>query len=38
MYFGTKGNATMTEVVEKVEDLGFNSSLGPVDIVYKWDN
>jgi hypothetical protein len=35
MYFGTNGNS-LREVVGKVEELGFNSELGPVDFVYEW--
>lgn len=35
MYFGTNG-ASISEVVKKVESLGFRASLGPVDFEYDW--
>ena len=37
MYFGTEGNSNMTDVVGKVESLGFKSVLGPADFVYEWN-
>jgi len=37
MYFGTNGNSSMSEVVEKVEKLGFRSVLGPADFIYEWN-
>ena len=36
MYFGTNGNMNMTEVVKKVEGLGFSTAFGPTDFVYSW--
>lgn len=36
MYFGTNGKMKMTDVVSKVEELGFTSALGPTDFVYEW--
>ena len=35
MYFGT-GNTKASEVIEKVESVGFKTTFGPVDFVYKW--
>lgn len=35
MYFGTRGTK-ISEVVKKIEQLGFSSQLGPVDFVYDW--
>jgi hypothetical protein len=37
MYFGTEGNSTMSETVKKVEEMGFQSALGPADFIYEWD-
>jgi len=37
MYFGT-GNGSATEIAKKLELLGFNSSLGPVDFIHEWPN
>lgn len=37
MYFGT-GDGRITDVVKKVESLGFTSALGPVDFIYEWDS
>ena len=28
----------MSEIVGKVEELGFNSELGPIDHVYDWED
>jgi hypothetical protein len=36
MYFGT-GNGVVSDIVKKVEALGFNSVVGPVDFVYDWE-
>jgi hypothetical protein len=36
MYFGTNGNMKMTDIVKKVEELGFSSALGPTDFIYSW--
>lgn len=35
LYFKA-GNGKITEIVKKVELLGFKSSLGPVDFIYEW--
>jgi hypothetical protein len=35
MYFGT-GDGKITDVVKKVEALGFTCALGPVDFIYEW--
>lgn len=35
MYFGTQG-PSVSEVVKKVESLGFKAALGPVDFIYDW--
>ena len=35
MYFGTRG-AKISELVKKIEEVGFSSQLGPVDFVYDW--
>jgi hypothetical protein len=32
------GNKKVSEVVKKVESVGFKSSLGPVDFIYEWKN
>ena len=37
MYFGDC-DLSVTEIVERVEGLGFTSALGPADFVYEWDN
>lgn len=37
MYFGT-GDGKVSDVVKKVESLGFTSALGPVDFIYEWDS
>jgi len=34
IYLGT--GAKVSEVVKKVEAIGFSSQLGPVDFVYDW--
>jgi hypothetical protein len=36
MYFGTSDNSSITEIVQKVEALGFKSAIGPVDFLYEW--
>ena len=36
MYFGTDGSK-ITDVVKKVESLGFRAALGPVDFEYEWN-
>lgn len=36
MYFGTRGNKTMDEIVNIVESIGFKSALGPTDFLYDW--
>ena len=35
MYFNTN-NEKPSEVVKKVESVGFETTVGPVDFVYKW--
>ncbi len=35
MYF--TGEEKITEIVKKVEAIGFKSSLGPADFIYEWD-
>ncbi len=35
MYFGTKHDKP-SEVVVKVESVGFKAALGPVDFIYDW--
>lgn len=35
LYFGTTGTKP-SEVVAKIESLGFKSTLGPVDFIYDW--
>ncbi|MCA9485360.1 MAG: hypothetical protein KC506_00785 [Nanoarchaeota archaeon] len=35
LHFGTKGTS-MTNVLEKVESLGFETTFGPVDFIYEW--
>ncbi|MEX0920485.1 MAG: hypothetical protein WDZ69_02790 [Candidatus Pacearchaeota archaeon] len=37
LYFKA-GNGKISEIVKKVESVGFSSSLGPVDFSYKWEN
>lgn len=36
MFFGTNGDLDLKEIVKRVEKLGFESSMGPVDFVYDW--
>jgi len=36
MYFST-GNGKISEIVKKVESVGFECTIGPVDFVYEWD-
>jgi len=38
VYFGTDGDATVTEMAQKAEEIGFKSTLGPVDLVYVWES
>jgi len=38
VYFGTDGDSTITEMTKKAEEMGFKSTLGPVDLVYDWDH
>ena len=38
MYFGTEGNSNMSDIVKKVEEIGFKSALGPADFIYEWDD
>ena len=35
MYFGSSG-MKITDIVKKVENLGFKAALGPVDFVFEW--
>ena len=35
MYFGTRGAKT-SDIAQKVESLGFETSFGSVDFVYDW--
>ena len=37
MYFGTK-NITPTQVAEKIEALGFQTTFGSVDFLYNWES
>jgi len=37
MYFGTK-NITPTQVAEKIEKLGFQTTFGSVDFLYNWES
>ncbi|GIU68392.1 MAG: hypothetical protein KatS3mg001_242 [Candidatus Pacearchaeota archaeon] len=37
MYFKA-GNEKASEIVKKVESLGFECTIGPVDFVYDWRN
>lgn len=37
LYFNTDNDTSIREVVQRVEKLGFRSSLGPVDFVKEWD-
>lgn len=37
MYFGTNGYL-VSEVVKKVESLGFTAALGPADFLFDWKN
>ena len=36
MYFGSESK--MSEVIEKVELVGFETTFGPVDFVYEWSH
>ena len=36
MYFRTDGEYSIADVSEKVEELGFESALGPTDFIYDW--
>ena len=31
------GNEKISEIVKKVESVGFKCTIGPVDFVYEWD-
>lgn len=35
MYFKS-GNEKISEIVRKVESVGFECTIGPVDFVYEW--
>lgn len=35
IYFGT-GDGNPSEIVKKIESIGFTSVLGPVDFTYEW--
>lgn len=37
LFFGTTG-AKPSDIVSKIESLGFKSTLGPVDFIYEWGN
>jgi len=36
MYFGTKG-ISASDIVRRVEAIGFKTAIGPVDFIYAWD-
>ena len=36
MYFKA-GNGKVSEIIKKVESVGFECTVGPVDFVYNWD-
>ncbi len=36
IYFGTK-ETKPTEVAKKLEEIGFETSFGPVDFIYEWE-
>ena len=36
LHFGTTNAKKPSEVEEKLQDIGFESSLGTVDFTYKW--
>ena len=35
LYFKA-GNSKVSETVQKVESVGFKTTLGPVDFIYEW--
>jgi len=37
MYFKA-GNGKASEVIQKVESVGFKTTFGPVDFIYEWDH
>ena len=37
IHFGTR-NSKPSQIVKNLEDLGLSTTLGPVDLVYKWEN
>ena len=37
MYFRS-GNEKVSNVIKKVESVGFKTTFGPVDFIYKWKN
>lgn len=37
VYFSAN-NESVSETINKIESVGFNSSLGPVDFTYYWDS
>ncbi len=37
LHFGTANGEKPSEVAEKLEEIGFETSLGPVDFIHKWD-
>lgn len=36
MYFSS-GEEKVSEIIKKVESVGFTTSLGPVDFLYEWE-
>ncbi len=36
MYFGTDNDTTVSEVIAKVEGVGFECQVGAIDFVYDW--
>jgi len=36
MYFSTS-NGKISDIVKKVESVGFECAIGPVDFIYEWD-
>ncbi len=36
MYFGTNGTIGATEIAERLEELGFETTFGSVDFIYNW--
>jgi dihydrodipicolinate synthase/N-acetylneuraminate lyase len=37
LHFGTDNIKKPSEVAKKLEEIGFETSLGPVDFIHKWD-